>query len=144
MLIGYVPGVWDLFHVGHLAIITKARGLCDRLVVGVPSDQVVVADKGRRPVIGLEARMAILGSMRQVDVVVPYYRLSFMEHLAMFNPDVFVVGEDWGRETRHRNAEEWLRQNDRRFVIVPRYVGESTTAIRERIRAEGRHDAGTD
>ena len=58
MIVGYTAGAFDLFHIGHLNILRNARSMCDRLVVGVSTDELIVACKGRRPVVPFEERMA--------------------------------------------------------------------------------------
>ena len=67
---GYVPGVFDMFHVGHLNLITSARPFCDHLIVGVVTDEVVEAVKGKPPVVPLRERMEIVAALRDVDEVV--------------------------------------------------------------------------
>ena len=134
MQIVYIPGVWDLLHIGHLAILERARALGDRLVVGVPSDRVVIEDKGEPPMIPLVDRLRLLAALGCVDLAIPYYRLEFLTHLRMIQPDVLAVGETWGDEERHREAERWVAQNGRRLVKLPYYTDESTTAIKERCR----------
>ena len=66
-LIGYVPGVFDLFHVGHLNVLRQARELCDVLVAGVVSDEVCELVKGVAPFVPLEERIAIVDSVGIVD-----------------------------------------------------------------------------
>ena len=135
MLLVYIPGVWDLLHVGHLTILERARALGDRLVVGVPSDEVVVQDKGESPIIPLSHRLRMLSALRCVDVAMPYYRLEFLTHLRMFRPDILAVGETWGREARHEKAEEWIRRAGGRVVVLPYTHGTSSTDIKNRIKA---------
>lgn len=138
MQIVYIPGVWDLLHVGHLTILERAKALGDRLVVGVPSDGVVKEDKGTTPVIRLEDRLRMLAALRCVDVAIPYYRLEFLAHLRMIQPDILAVGEAWGHDRRHAEAEQWIMQHRRRVVRLPYYEGESCTDIRERVCRDGR------
>jgi glycerol-3-phosphate cytidylyltransferase len=132
--IAYIPGVWDLLHVGHVTILEHAKTLCDRLVVGVPSNEVVKEDKGKYPIIPLQDRVRMLSALRCVDAVLPYYRLEFLTNLKIIQPDILVVGEKWGVGKRHREAEEWLHQNEGRLVILPYYQYESTSTIKQRVR----------
>ena len=69
-VVGYVPGAYDMFHVGHLNILRRAREDCDVLVVGAVTDEVVEVTKGKRPVVPLTERMEILSSIGIVDRVV--------------------------------------------------------------------------
>lgn len=131
--IGYIPGVWDLLHVGHLAILGRARSLCDRLVVGVPCDEVVLEDKGCLPVIPLDDRIQMLEALICVDAAIPYYFLEFMTHLESVKPDVLVVGETWGAEVRHNQAIAWADSHGCRIVQLPYRHEVSTSAIKARI-----------
>jgi len=133
MQIGYIPGVWDLLHVGHVAILTRAHSLCDRLVVGVPSDEVVYEDKKKYPTIKLDARIKMLESLRCVDVVLPYFEFEFITHLTLVHPDLLIVGSTWGKECRHIDAENWCRENNCRLVKLPYTRGISSTAIKKEL-----------
>lgn len=138
MIIVYTPGVWDLLHVGHVRFLEAARRLGDRLVVGVPTDEVVVEDKGCPPVIPHCDRVEMVRSLRCVDVVLPYFQLEFLNHLRMVDPDIIVLGSTWGSEPRHKELEVWVSQNNRRIIMLPRTHGISTTLIRKS--SEGRLD----
>ena len=109
----YIPGVWDLLHVGHVRVLRRARALGDRLVVGVPSDDVVE-------------------SLACVDTAWPYYDLGFLRHLELLRPDILAVGETWGVAPRHRDAERWVKKNGVRLVKLPYTTGVSTTSIRSK------------
>lgn len=130
MQLVYVAGVWDLIHVGHLTLLERARALGDRLVVGAPADEVVMADKGLPPVIPLEDRLRMLAALRCVDAALPYYQLEFLTHLSMLRPDILVIGEEWGSAPRHTDALEWVREHGKRVVRLPYTRGVSSTAIR--------------
>ena len=75
MIIGYTAGVYDLFHIGHLNLLKNAKGMCDRLVVGVTVDE-LVAYKGKRATIPFEERIEIVRSIRYVDAAVPQYDMD--------------------------------------------------------------------
>lgn len=134
MQIVYIPGIWDLLHVGHLTILERAKALGDRLIVGVPSDWVVVQDKQSYPTISLADRMRLLSALRCVDVTIPYTELEFLTHLNLVQPDILAVGETWGSQQRHIEAEQWVKRHNRRMVKLPYCQSESTSKIRERIR----------
>jgi glycerol-3-phosphate cytidylyltransferase len=93
--VGYAPGVYDLFHVGHLNILREARKACDFLVAGVVSDEMAVRAKGRPPVIPLHERLEIVQSITYVDQayaeMVPD-KLTVWEELRF---DVIFKGDDW-------------------------------------------------
>jgi glycerol-3-phosphate cytidylyltransferase len=134
MQLVYIPGVFDLLHVGHLTVLERAKALGDKLIVGVPSDEIVKLDKGTRPIIPLGDRLRMLTALKCVDVAIAYYSLDFTIHLIRFMPDIMVVGDDWGNSERHVDAEKWIFDKEKRFVRLPRYLGESTTSIKQRVR----------
>lgn len=141
-MIVFTPGIFDLLHVGHVAHLERCKGLAGegnsgdgagRLVVGVPSDEAVIADKGRPPVIPHRDRLKMIAAMRCVDVVIPYFALEFITSLEMIRPDILAVSETWGSDARHVDAQVWARGNGCRFLKLPYYRGESTTEIKRRI-----------
>lgn len=137
MLTVLTLGVFDLLHVGHLSYLEQAAQLGQQLIVGVPSDEVVQQDKGQPPVIPLGDRLRMLAALRIVTDVQPYYHLEFLSVLQQVRPQVLAVGGDWGHAERHREAEALCARRGCRVVRLTRYPGESTTAIRQRIRAAG-------
>ena len=93
--VGYVPGVWDLFHIGHLNILRRARQHCDVLIAGVVSDEMALRAKGRRPVVPLQERLEIVQHIVYVDRAVEE---DVPEKLVMWGRlhfDVIVKGDDW-------------------------------------------------
>ena len=91
--IGYVPGTFDMFHVGHLNILRRARERCDYLIVGVGTDELVESRKGRRPIVPFLERMEIVGNVRYVDDVVPQVNMNKVEAWNNLKFDVVFVGE---------------------------------------------------
>lgn len=129
-------GVWDMLHVGHVKFLQAAKanvGPHGRLLVGVPGDGVVMADKGRLPIITLVDRIEMLEAIKYVDEVFPYFKLEFARYLEIFKPDLFIIGEQWGNEKRHGEALEWCEQNNRRVIQLPYHSHESSTAIKKRV-----------
>lgn len=142
-LVGYIPGVWDLLHIGHLIVLENARGKCRTLIVGVPSDEIVKEDKGELPIISLNDRLRMLNALVCVEEAVPYYYLSFLDHLNAFDPDVLFVGETWGSAQRHQKAESWVRNHGKQLIQLPYYRRESTTLIKSRIIEDNNHGKGS-
>ena len=93
--IGYTTGVYDMFHIGHLNIIRKAKEQCDYLIVGVTTDELCHSRKNKYPIINEKDRMSIVEAIRYVDRVVPQIDMDKMRAVKEFNVDVVFVGSDW-------------------------------------------------
>ena len=133
MRLVYIPGCWDLLHTGHLNILERAKALGHTLVVGVASDEVISLDKGTYPIVDLVERVRLLNALKCVDIAAPYYQLEFLTHLNCFKPDILAVGETWGTDVRHQEAEAWCEMHYVRFIKLPYTRGISTTFIKEQI-----------
>jgi glycerol-3-phosphate cytidylyltransferase len=122
-------GTFDVFHIGHLNILRRARALGDRLVVGVSTDTLNVSKKGRCPVFREADRAAIVGSLACVDEVFMEERLEWKRrYLLTHHADVLVMGNDWeGRFDEFRDICE--------VTYLPRTENISTTEILGRVRA---------
>lgn len=94
-VVGYVPGAWDMFHIGHLNILKRASEQCDRLVVGVVTDEALLAAKGRPPIVPLEERMAVVRSMVLADEVVVDFSSRKLDVWERVRFDVLFKGDDW-------------------------------------------------
>jgi glycerol-3-phosphate cytidylyltransferase len=101
--IGYTTGVFDLFHIGHLNILKRARLECDYLIVGITTDELAMSVKGERPFIPLEERMEIVESIKFVDEVVPQTNYNKMEAWNNLKFDRMFVGDDW------KGTKEWIQ-----------------------------------
>lgn len=121
-------GTFDVFHAGHLRLLERAAALGDELIVGLSSDELNLAKKGRRPVYPLQDRMAIVAGLRCVDEVFVERSLEEKrEYVLSHRADVLVMGDDWaGRFDELRSTC--------RVVYLPRTPSVSTTAIIEQIR----------
>ena len=94
MIIGYTTGVFDLFHIGHLNLLRKAKKQCDHLIVGVSTDELVTY-KHKHAVIPFEERMEIVKAIKYVDEVVPQVNMNKMEAWERLHFNVMFVGDDW-------------------------------------------------
>lgn len=103
--VGYAPGVYDLFHVGHLNILRESRHFCDFLIAGVVSDELSELAKGRPPVVPLSERLAIVQSIRFVDLAVVEDLGSKLEMWEGLRFDVIIKGDDWKDTEKGRNME---------------------------------------
>ncbi len=130
MLIGYTTGVYDLFHVGHLNLLRNARGLCDRLIVGVTVDE-LVSYKHKRSVIPFHERMEIVRACRHVDAVIPQEQLDKFEAWKKIKFNVLFVGDDWYGSDRWQEVENKFAEVGVRVVYFPYTKGTSSTLINE-------------
>src|SRR5690625_7853855 len=131
--IGYTTGVFDLFHVGHLNILKKAKEQCEFLIVGVSTDELVMEYKNKQPVIPFEERVEIVKGIKYVDQVVPQInREKFVawEHLLF---DVMFVGDDWKGNALFNKIEKKFDQIGVDIVYLPYTEGVSSTIVREKI-----------
>ncbi len=102
MVIGYTTGVFDLFHIGHLNILRRAKEQCDYLIVGVTVDE-LVSYKGKKAFIPFKERAAIVGAIKYVDKVVPQTSMDKMAAWENYHFNKMFVGDDWkGTETWNR------------------------------------------
>jgi len=135
---GYVPGVWDLFHIGHLNILRRAREECDVLVIGAVTDDIVEATKGNRPVIPLAERMEILASLSLVDeVVLDDCTSDKMPMWQRVGFDVLFKGDDWRGTPKGAVLEASMAAVGARVVYFPYTHGTTSTILRQFIEAHG-------
>jgi len=130
MIVGYTTGVYDLFHVGHLNLLRNARGMCDKLIVGVTSDE-LVSYKSKQAVIPHAERMEIVRSVRYVDAVIPQENMNKLEAWEKLKFDVMFVGDDWYQTDKWEEMEEEFKKRGVRIVFFPYTKGTSSTLINE-------------
>jgi glycerol-3-phosphate cytidylyltransferase len=130
MILGYTTGVFDLFHVGHLNLLRGARALCDKLIVGVSTDE-LVAYKHKRPVIPFVERVEIVRSNRFVDVAIAQTDQDKLEAWKRLHYDLLFVGDDWYQSPSWQEYEERLREVGVRVIFLPYTKGTSSTLINE-------------
>lgn len=129
--VGYVPGVFDMFHVGHLNILRNARLACDKLVAGVVSDERALAVKGQLPIVPETERLEIVRGIRYVDEValedVPE-KLQMWQRLRF---DVIVKGDDWRGTAKGDRLEADFAEVGVEVVYLPYTVHTSSTMLRQ-------------
>lgn len=103
MIIGYTTGVYDMFHIGHLNILKRAKELCDYLIVGVSTDDLVMKEKNKIPIIPFEDRCKIVEAIKYVDKVVPQINKNKFEAWEKYHFHKMFVGSDW------KNSAAWLQ-----------------------------------
>jgi len=130
MIIGYTTGVYDLFHIGHLNLLKNAKGLCDKLIVGVTTDE-LVSYKNKRAVIPFEERQEIVRNISYVDAVVPQESMDKMEAWKRLNFDIMFVGDDWHKSSKWEVLEKEFNELSVKIVYFPYTKGTSSTLINE-------------
>lgn len=138
--IGYTTGVYDLFHIGHLNLLRKAKAQCDYLIVGVSTDD-LVGYKGKHAVIPFEERKEIVGAIKYVDEVVTQENMDKLGAWKKYHFDVMFVGDDWKGTDKWNKIEADLKEVGAKVVYFPYTKGTSSTLINEtliRLRAENR------
>ncbi len=131
--IGYTTGTFDLFHVGHLNLLEKAKENCEILIVGVSTDELVKDYKGELPVIPFEDRIRIVGALKCVDKVIAQKTLNKLDVLPDIQYDVLFHGDDWKNTKMYNEIEEKLREQKVSCIYFPYTKSISTKSIKERI-----------
>jgi len=127
---GYTTGVYDLFHIGHLNLLRRAKEMCDYLIVGVSVDE-LVAYKNKRAVIPFAERIEIVRAIQYVDEAVPQENMNKLEALDKYHFDVMFVGDDWKGTEKWNAIERELNERGVELVYFPYTVGTSSTLINE-------------
>lgn len=129
-VVGYVPGGFDLFHIGHLNILRAARERCDYLIAGVATDESLIAMKNRAPVIPFAERVDIVESLRLVDLAVPDQDQDKRVAWRANNFDVLFKGDDWKDTVKGVLLEQEMAEVGARVVYFPYTERTSSTALR--------------
>ncbi|MBQ7181886.1 MAG: adenylyltransferase/cytidyltransferase family protein [Bacteroidaceae bacterium] len=134
MTIGYTTGVYDLFHIGHLNLLKNAKGMCDKLIVGVTVDE-LVAYKGKRSMIPFEDRIEIVRSCKYVDAAVPQYDMDKLAACKKLGAEFRFVGDDWYGTEKWKEYEKQFQEAGIRIVYFPYTKGVSSTQITKALEA---------
>lgn len=131
--IGYTSGVFDLFHIGHLNLLKNAKGLCDKLIVGVTVDS-LVKYKHKNSVIPFEERIEIVRNIKFVDAAIPQEDLDKFKMWEKLKFDVLFVGDDWYQSTRWKTLEQKFKKVGVRIIYFPYTKGTSSTLLNETLK----------
>ena len=130
-IVGYTTGVFDLFHIGHLNILERAKQNCDYLIVGVSTDELVMEYKHKKPVICYEERKRIVEAIRYVDEVVPQVDRDKMAAYEKYKFDRMFVGDDWKGSELFKKLEVELAKKGAEIIYFPYTKGTSSTFLKE-------------
>ncbi len=133
--IGYVAGVFDLFHVGHLNLLRRAKKQCDYLIVGVVTDEQVINIKKTRPYISFDERIAIVQSCRYVDeaVEIPVDKPGTEDAFYRYHFDVQFSGSDYQDDPFWLAKKAFLQQHGSDLIFFPYTQGTSSTEIKDQL-----------
>lgn len=126
-IIGYTTGVYDLFHIGHLRLLKRAKMHCDYLIVGVSSDELVSSYKNKLPIIPFSHRMEIINSISYVDEVVVQTNRDKKQQFEELCYDVLFVGDDWKDDPLWKELEVHLEASGAAITYFPYTKTVSTT-----------------
>jgi glycerol-3-phosphate cytidylyltransferase len=128
LVIGYTTGVFDLFHIGHLNLLKNAKGMCDKLIVGVTTDE-LVAYKNKKAVIPFEERIEIVRSIEYVDAAIPQESMDKFLMWEKIRFDIMFVGDDWYKTEKWNKYEEKFKDVGVKIVYFPYTKGTSSTLL---------------
>lgn len=131
---GYLPGVFDMFHIGHLNVLKNAKEYCENLIVAVSSDDLVINQKKKIPVIPFEDRAKIVEAIRYVDRVV--MQTDYFDKVTpakKYNIDAVFVGDDWKGSDKWNTIERQLKEIGVDVVYLPYTHSVSSTFLRDKL-----------
>ncbi len=129
--VGYTTGVYDMFHIGHLNILKRAKEQCDYLIVGVSTDELVKDYKGKTPIIPYEERLAIVEAIKYVDKAIPQTSMDKMKAWEQLRFDVMFHGSDWKGSDMYNKLIDEFQEVGAEVVFLPHTAGVSSTLLSE-------------
>lgn len=131
--VGYTTGVYDMFHIGHLNILKRAKEQCETLIVGVTTDDLCYKRKNKYPIICEADRMSIVGAIRYVDKVVPQTDMDKLRAVKDLGADVVFVGSDWKGTEAWNQYEKQFAEIGCTVVYLDHTDGISSSLLREKL-----------
>ena len=132
--LGYTTGVFDLFHIGHLNILRRAKEQCEYLIVGVSTDELVQSYKNKTPMIPFEERIQIVEAIKYVDEVVAQETLDKVVAFSRLKYDVLFQGDDWkGSPVYCETISKFedFEEKNVKVILLPRTEGTSSTLLKD-------------
>ena len=133
MIIGYTTGVFDMFHIGHLNILKRAKAQCDYLIVGVSTDELVQHDKNKTPIIPYADRCEIVESIKYVDKVVPQPDKNKFAVWERYHFNKMFVGSDWKGSEAWNRFEAQFTPIGVEIIYLDHTEGISSTILRDKL-----------
>ncbi len=128
--VGYTQGVYDMFHIGHLNLLNRAKEQCEYLIVGVNADSLVQEYKHKTPIIRETERAEIVRNIKAVDEVVIAHTLDKQTALDLYHFDAIFIGDDWKGNPRWEQTRIDLAKQGVDLVFLPHTAGVSSTELR--------------
>ena len=128
--VGYAAGAFDLFHIGHLNLLRRAKAHCDILIAGVVGDDLLERRRGRGALIPLHERLEIVGAIDVVDRAVEETATDKLDTWAELHFDVFFKGDDWRNTRAGRDLERRFAKVGVEVVYFPYTIDTSSTVLR--------------
>lgn len=129
MVLGYTTGVFDLFHIGHLNLLRNAKSVCDKLIVGVTTDELLLEYKKKKPIIPFSERIEIIRNLRCVDAVISQENMDKFATWEKLKFDIMIVGDDWYNTPKWEYIENQFKEYGVRIIYFPYTKGTSSTLI---------------
>ena len=134
--VGYTTGVFDMFHIGHLNILRRAKEQCDYLIVGVSTDDLVREYKHHDPIIPFVERLAIVEAIKYVDRAVPQISMDKISAWEDLHFDAMFHGSDWKGSALYDEYEKRFAQVGVSVVFLPHTEGVSSTELSRKLRSK--------
>lgn len=131
--VGYTTGVFDMFHIGHLNILKRAKEQCDYLIVGVTTDALCQKRKNKTPIICEEDRVSIVNAIRYVDKVVLQTDMDKLNAVIAYHADSVFVGSDWRGSPSWEKYEKDFASIGCSVIYLEHTDGVSSTILRDRL-----------
>ena len=136
-IIGYTTGVYDMFHIGHLNILKKAKEQCDYLIVGVTTDELCFSRKNKYPIINQDERLEIIDSIKYVDRAVFQTDMDKLKAVKKYNVNKVFVGSDWKGTPSWNEYEKEFAKLGCTVVYLDHTDGISSTILRDKLNEQG-------
>lgn len=131
--VGYTTGVFDMFHVGHLRLIKRAKEMCEFLIVGVSTDELVQSYKNKTPIVPFDQRVEIVEACKYVDMVVPQESMDKLKALEKLHFDVMFHGDEWKGTPMYNRYEEEFSKVGVEIVYFSHTEGVSSSILKEKL-----------
>lgn len=132
-MIGYTAGCFDMIHVGHIRLLKESKAMCDKLIVGLTTDELCKGTKNKTPIIPYDHRREVLESLKCVDLVISQHNLDKFEAWRRLKFDILFVGDDHFNEPRWSKYNTQLTENGIKIVFLPYTQDISSTKLRNLI-----------